>query len=106
MSADQFLYNTEHHPKGAHPFPTFAIRDGRVFTTVHHSDGADPNPWYVVKADNKLYPTPHHPQRAAETVPWYAIKGQTLHPVEGHPHGVQTIPWFELRSNPAPLNLQ
>jgi hypothetical protein len=78
--------------------PTFAVRQGQVYTTVHHSDGADPHPWYEVRGD-RLYPTEHHPQKASPSRPWYAIQGTHVFADEGHPHGAQAKAWFELRES-------
>lgn len=67
-----------------------------MFTTPHHPDGADANPWYELRA-NKLYPTPHHPQRSPVQIPWYEILDGKVYPAEGHPHGIQPFHWFELK---------
>jgi hypothetical protein len=72
------------------------LRDGWVFTTPHHSDGEDPRAWYVVR-DGLMYPTEHHPQRAALTLPWYEIRGGAVYAAQGHPHGRQSVAWFNLQ---------
>ena len=74
---------------------TFEIKEGFIFTTQDHPDGQDLDPWYQIR-ENKIYPSPTHPQKSPIQYPWYEIVENKVYPTEFHPHGKENVPWFEI----------